>query len=295
MRIAVTGGAGFIGHALVTRAREVGHSVVVLDDLSNASAGGQDELIEIDIAEGVDPQLLRGVETVVHLAAMHFIPACNADPLRCWRSNVRGTENVLESSIAAGVRRLVFSSSAAVYAPSSGALSEDSSELAPIDIYGRSKQACEFLLRDPSIAKQIDVRIARLFNVYGPGDMTPHLIPILAEKILSGEKEIQVGNLDTRRDYVFVGDVASILLKLATLDAAVSSPVNVGTGVTHSGNEVFALLAELTGADCKPVLDASRFRDADNPVLLADNSRISSLWDGPVAFRDGLQELLASL
>ena len=140
------------------------------------------------------------------MAAIHFIPACEADPLACIRVNVEGTEALLEACAKTdSVEAVVVASSAAVYRPSELAHDEDSDLLT--DIYGHSKLWTEHLGKLFHARSGVPIGIARFFNVYGPGETNPHLIPTVLRQVENGD-EISLGNLTTRRDYVFVGDVS---------------------------------------------------------------------------------------
>ena len=153
-------------------------------------------------------------QVVIHLAALHFIPACNRDPQRAIRVNVDGTQGVLKAAAdAASVVGVVVASTAAVYAPSTEAHSE-SSTIGPTDIYGLTKLWSEQLAELFARSTGKSVGIARLFNVFGPGETNPHLIPTIVRQLQQGP-ELRLGNLSTKRDYVYVEDVARGLIALA--------------------------------------------------------------------------------
>ena len=287
MRCLVTGGCGFVGAALVRRLLAEGYEVVVVDDLSRGSREnlGADlarvSVLEQDVTHG-----LTGIfssfrpEAVFHLAALHFIPDCDADPARCLRVNVDGTRSVLEAVGAlSDPVSLVLASSAAVYAPADGPHREQEDSLGPVDVYGYSKLWAEELAAGFAARTGTAVGIARLFNVFGPGETNAHFIPSLICQMKSGEP-VRLGNLSSRRDYVFVDDVADALLRLARygLDGQ-SATVNVGSGRAYSGNEVVEALAGLAEAGVAPVTDPSRLRPVDRPVLLADPTLAQKLLD----------------
>ena len=287
MRYLVTGGCGFVGSALVRRLLAEPCEVVVVDDLSRGSVEnlGPDQdrvrVIEQDVT-----QSLRRIfssfqpHAVIHLAALHFIPDCDADPARCLRVNVDGTRSVLEAASAlSDPVSLVLASSAAVYAPADGPHREQEDSLGPVDVYGYSKLWAEELAAGFAARTGTAVGIARLFNVFGPGETNAHFIPSLISQMKAGES-VRLGNLSSKRDYVFVDDVADALLRLARygLDGQ-SATVNVGSGRAYSGNEVVEALAGLAEAGVAPVTDPSRLRPVDRPVLLADPTLAQKLLD----------------
>jgi UDP-glucose 4-epimerase len=225
------------------------------------------------------------------LAALHFIPHCDADPQRCLSINVEGTQNVLDAVLpSASVRALVFASTAAVYAPDERAHDENS-RLAPTDVYGLSKLAGEQLVSRASDRYDVPVGIARLFNVYGPGETNPHLIPAVIQQAEAGER-LALGNLSTARDYVFTDDVARGLTAL--LDASLAGQTmtcNLGTGEARRGDDVVAAVGDLVERQLVVDTDPERVRQSDRPVLQADASRALDLlaWSPQVSFAAGLQ------
>ena len=287
MRCLVTGGCGFLGSALVRRLLAESHEVLVVDDLSRGSREnlGPDQARVRVIEQDVTHSLSRifasfQPQAVFHLAALHFIPDCDADPARCLRVNVDGTRSVLEAASALGDPvSLVLASSAAVYAPADGPHREQEDSLGPVDVYGYSKLWAEELAAGFAARTGTAVGIARLFNVFGPGETNAHFIPSLISQMKAG-KSVRLGNLSSKRDYVFVDDVADALLRLARygLDGQ-SATVNVGSGRAYSGNEVVEALAGLAEAGVAPVTDPSRLRPVDRPVLLADPTLAQKLLD----------------
>lgn len=299
MRCLVTGGCGFVGAALVRRLLAEGCEVVVVDDFSRGSREnlGPDlarvRVIEQDVTAG-----LGGVfgsfqpQAVFHLAARHFIPDCDADPARCLRVNVGGTRSVLDA--AAALREpasVVLASSAAVYAPADGPHREQEDSVGPIDVYGYSKLWAEELAAGFAARTGTGVAIVRLFNVFGPGETNAHLIPSLISQMKAGTP-VRLGNLSSRRDYVFVDDVADALLRLARHGAdGRSATVNVGSGRAYTGREVVETLAALAAADVAPVTDPGRLRPVDRPVLLADPTLAQKLvdWAPRTSLAEGLR------
>ena len=287
MRYLVTGGCGFVGSALVRRLLAEPCEVVVVDDLSRGSVEnlGPDQdrvrVIEQDVTQSLG-RIFSSFQphAVIHLAALHFIPDCDADPARCLRVNVDGTRSVLEAASAlSDPVSLVLASSAAVYAPADGPHREQEDSLGPVDVYGYSKLWAEELAAGFAARTGTAVGIARLFNVFGPGETNAHFIPSLISQMKAGES-VRLGNLSSKRDYVFVDDVADALLRLARygLDGQ-SATVNVGSGRAYSGNEVVEALAGLAEAGVAPVTDPSRLRPVDRPVLLADPTLAQKLLD----------------
>jgi UDP-glucose 4-epimerase len=299
MRCLVTGGCGFVGAALVRRLLADSCEVLVVDDLSRGALenlgpdGAKVRVIRQDVAESLSRVFSAfQPQAVFHLAALHFIPDCDADPARCLRVNVDGTRSVLDA--AAALREpaaLVVASSAAVYAPADGPHQEQGDSLGPVDVYGYSKLWTEELAAAFAARTGTGVGIARLFNVFGPGETNAHFIPSLICQMKAAES-VRLGNLSSRRDYVFVDDVADALVRLARYCAdGQSATVNVGSGRAYAGDEVVEALAGLTAAGVAPITDPGRLRPVDRPVLLADPTLAQKLldWTPRTSLVDGLR------
>ncbi len=277
--------------------------VLVIDDLSVGSPGNLDDardavdLVECDIRDRdrvVEAFTEFRPDAVIHTAALHFIPACNRDPKACVDINVGGTQAVLDGAAATAPGAVVLVSSAAVYAPSEAAHPDDG-EVGPTDVYGLSKLWTEQLGELFHARTRIPVRAARLFNVFGPGETNPHLIPAVLVQALRGD-ELRLGNLATSRDYIYVEDVARGLIALAG-DGLGDDPLtcNLGAERAIDGNEIVAAVGRLLGRELRVLADPERMRPSDRPVLLSDCSRAHERldWTARWGLEDGLAAALA--
>jgi UDP-glucose 4-epimerase len=296
----VTGGAGFIGPHLVQRLLADGNRVVSFDNYATGSArnlpaGDELQVVEGDLRdrEGLAAALRQAApDAVMHLAAIHYIPYCNQHPDEAMDVNVGGTFNLLEAAKDVGVSRIVMASSAAVYPIQDHACREDE-PTGPTDIYGATKVALEALGQSFAAETGVPVTSARFFNVYGPGETNPHVIPdILAQ--LDGDEPVRLGNMTPKRDYVHVNDVADALMALLAHEHAEHRSFNIGTGTEHSVADLIEVLSGLLGRDVAVVSEAGRRRRLDRQHLLSDISRIRDEvgWEPKVALADGLRELL---
>jgi UDP-glucose 4-epimerase len=297
----ITGGYGFIGSPLCVELVSRGHSVAVLD---NGRRGGPQNLplavrqevrdFQGDVRNCDELQAALAAfqpDAVIHLAAIHFIPDCEANPAEAISINVGGTQAVFQAAYLSDVRNVVFASSAAVYSPGLGPHREDN-RLAPTDIYGLTKLWTEHLGALHHQRTGARVIGARLFNVYGPGETNPHIIPEIVRQA-SKSDVMALGNLATRRDYVYVADVARALAEMVAPGGPDEFLVcNVGTGYERDGYDLVDGIGEVLGQHLRIEVDPARVRASDRPSLLSDSSLATSRfgWRPEVPFVQGLAE-----
>lgn len=288
-KILVTGGAGFIGSHLTKDLLTEGAKVLVIDNLFV----GKEEFIpdgasfeEIDIRSKNMKNIIEKFEpdVIIHLAAIHYIPYCNTNPEETYDVNVMGTRKLLEISHKID---FIFASSASVYPPVKGPLTENMH--GPMDIYGKTKLIGEDLM------KLISERaiITRFFNVYGSNDINPHLIPEIIKQMKEGKREIELGNITPKRDYIHVDDVCEAIIAL--LKHRNLGTYNIGTGVEYSVKEVIEIISEIIGEKINIIQDRGRMRKVERENLLADITKIKRdiAWKPRIKLKDGLRELLA--
>src|SRR5215469_222671 len=301
MRILVTGGAGYVGRALTARLlRELGVELHVLDNL----ASGEQRLRALDLTRltvhrvdlrdaGAVGALMRALapSVVFHLAAVHYIPACEAAPGDAVSINVSGTVNLLHSAIERP--KFVFASTAAVYGPSERPHVENSDGIGPVDVYGLTKLQAERYLEYFHALGKIDAVIVRLFNVIGPGETNPHLVPAIIRQISRGERKVRLGNLFPKRDYIHVEDAAEGFVRLARVADKPAAPLvsNLGTGQMFSVREIVDRIAAAAGVQLEIEPDPARMRTNDRPLLCASTQRLQALtgWLPGTSVSDSLR------
>ncbi len=287
MRIIVTGGNGYVGREVTRRLMET-HTVRVVDSVRyGAIRFTSDELSRIDFmtTDLNDPAATYDAvagfrpDAVIHLAAIHYIPECETNPSLAVRTNVSGTQNLL----AACPRRcrFVFASSGAVYKPDDLPHCEDTAQIEPSDVYGFSKLHGEHYVRYAARAHGLSAVVVRLFNVIGPGETNPHLLPEIVAQLKSGRTTIRLGNLWPKRDYIHVQDAAAGFVATALhsdIADGETVTVNLGTSRSYSVADIVDKLRVITGSDIALTQDETRVRSVDRPFLAADNSRIRNLF-----------------
>ncbi len=295
MRILVTGGAGYIGSVVVKELVEVGHQVVVIDNLQTGH--GQAVARDTTFVPGdlCDRKLVADlvqreqVEGVIHFAAEALVGESMSDPSKFFRNNVCCGINLLDAMVAGGVKKIVFSSSAATYGePASVPVREDA-PTAPTNPYGESKLTFEKILRWYKQIHGIAYVSLRYFNAAGATeslgeDHSPetHLIPLVLEAALGGRPSVKIYGQDYQtpdgtcvRDFVHVLDLAAVHI-LAMKDTN-STIYNVGTGQGHSVKEVIAAAERVTGK--KIPIEVTARRPGDPARLVADGSKIQGELD----------------
>lgn len=299
--VLITGGAGFIGRALVARCLNSNMNVAVLDNLS---AGRRENLARfvrhISFTEGdiLDADKLDEVmaqvrpNIVFHLAALHFIPFCNAHPRETIRVNVEGTHLVLDAASRYGARVAVLASTGAFYPSQATPLSEET-DAVPSDIYGLSKLMAEQVTQYVSANTGMTCVAARLFNTYGPYETNPHLIPEIINGLKNGNG-VKLGNIHTKRDYIYVDDVAELLYSCAVTTSEGYTTVNIGTGQEHSAEDIVGVIAGLLKRNITISIENQRRRNNDKLHQLADIRRLESMTGlrPRYALTDGLRQLL---
>ena len=213
---------------------------------------------------------------VVHLAAIHFIPACEADPGWAAAVNVTGTVNMLKATPAGAT--FVLASTAAVYAPEDIAHEERRSATRPMDIYGLTKLHGEDYVAHFHRTGALNGVIVRLFNVVGPGETNPHLAPAIIRQLTDGNRQVGLGNLFPKRDYLHVFDAAEGVLRLSRMPRGDAPTIcNLGSGQAHSVEAMVRAIGAAAGVDLDIRQDPTRVRAVDRPMLLASTDRLQEL------------------
>ncbi len=300
--VLVTGGAGYIGSHVVLQLRARGERVVVVDDLSTGfrPAVGDTPLVVGDVG---DQRLLarvmaeHEVGTVMHFAARTIVPESVREPLRYYGNNTAATRNLLEECMRGGVRRFVFSSTAAVYGIPAGGVAREDMPLAPINPYGTSKLMSEWILRDLAAVSDFRYVSLRYFNVAGSdtqcriGQATAKatlLVKVACETVVGKRTHVSIYGTDYDtpdgtgiRDYIHVEDLARAhLAALDYLRAGGSSRVlNCGYGHGYSVREVLASVNRVAGRAI-PVREEPR-REGDPDRLVAAAGLVRSVlgWE----------------
>ena len=307
--VLVTGGAGYIGSHAVLALKDAGWRVAVIDDLSNGSRDVVPEDVPFyqgSIAERVlvDSVIDEcGIRAIMHFAGSIVVPESVVHPLKYYANNTLASHSLVSAAVDAGVKHILFSSTAAVYgAPDRVPIVEDDPKL-PINPYGASKLMTERMLEDASAAHPFNYGALRYFNVAGAdpkgrtgqiGKGSTHLIKIACEAAVGKRPQVAVYGNDYPtpdgtciRDYIHVSDLAAA--HVAALEWLVAHPgenlaMNCGYGKGLSVSQVLDAVDRLTNEPVKRVIEGRRA--GDPPELVADNNRLLETLDWRPAYAD---------
>ena len=300
MKVLVVGGAGYIGSHMVLALHQAGHEVVTLDNLSTGHRDAvlAGEWVLGDLADPVALEALfsgRRFEAVLHFASSIQVGESVRQPLLYYQNNVANTLNLLQAMVRHGVRRLIFSSTAALFGNPVRPRIDETHPRQPINPYGRSKWMVEQVLADADQAHGLRSICLRYFNAAGADPLArvgerhepeTHLIPLVLQAASGRRPDITVHGTDYDtpdgtciRDYIHVADLAEAhLLALETLARKDSSDAfNLGNGNGYSVQQVIDSVRRVTGRDVT-VRHGPR-REGDPAVLVADSARAQALLD----------------
>lgn len=310
MRVLVAGGAGYVGSHVLRALVAAGWEAVVLDNLSTGHAaavaratGGRAELVVGNVGDCElvrDVLISRKIGAVVHCAAASLVGESMANPSKYWRNNVQEAIGLLDAMVLAGVDKIVFSSSAAVYGEPVAVPIEETHPKSPTSTYGMTKLAIEHMLQSYSAAHSMRCVSLRYFNAAGadePGDIgeahnpETHLIPIVLQAALEQRAEVRVFGTDYDtpdgtcvRDYIHVSDLADAhvlaLQRMHEMEmsgrAARAEAFNLGSGTGFTVRQVIECAREVVGTEATiRAVDGQR-RPGDPAVLVASSERAKS-------------------
>ena len=303
--VLVTGADGFIGSHLTELLLSLGFRVRALAQYNSFNSWGWLEGItspglEVVCGDVRDSDFCReitaGCGTVFHLAALIAIPYSYIAPESYVDTNIKGTMNMCQAARAAGVDRIIVTSTSEVYGTALEVPIPESHPRQPQSPYSATKIGADAIAESVYNSFGLPLVIARPFNTYGPRQSARAIIPTIISQIASGMRTIKVGDLSPTRDFNYVADTCRGFVALAQAPGIEGRNINIATGTEVSMAETLRLIAEIMGVDVQYVVDPERLRPSKSEVrrLCGDNTLITTLtdWRPQVSLREGLERTI---
>lgn len=297
-RVLVTGGAGFIGSEMIRQLLEKKAIVTVLDNF----ASGKKEYIPSNkklrvitgdiVDEKIVKKAVKDQEIVYNLAALPFIPDSYHYPVDFFETNTIGNLNVLWESIKSkSIEVFIQISTSESYGSAQYSPMDENHPTTPYSTYAVSKLAADRAAFTLHKENGIPVVVIRPFNTYGPRFTQPYIIPEIINQLLSGVKELSLGNINATRDFTFVQDTVNGFLKAANEKKAIGEIINIGSGTEIKMQELAQKIIKISGKNVKIKIDESRLRPYDVNRLICDNKKAKKLlkWEPMISMDEGLK------
>ncbi len=302
-RYLITGMAGFIGSTLAHKLVEQNHDVIGIDNLSTGRLENLEQikssvrLIEADIQDLDEVRkACKGVDFVLHQAALASVPRSVKDPLTSHGSNINGTLNVLLAARDAGVSRVVFAASSSAYGNQATQPKVEEMYPQPLSPYAVQKLSCEYYIQSFCNVYNMEAICLRYFNIFGPRQAadSPYsgVIAQFIYKMMKGETPTINGDGATSRDFTYVDNAvqANLLACHAPAECANGRVFNVGTGRSHTLNDLYQALANILNFGEKPAYGSPREGDVQHSLASIDRARKELNYRPDQDFYDGLSK-----
>jgi NAD dependent epimerase/dehydratase len=307
-RVLVTGAGGFIGSHLVEALAQAGAQVRALVHYNSRSSVGNLAFADAEIRKSVeivfgdvrDPFMIKNAvqsrEVVFHLAALIGIPYSYHAPQSYVETNIHGTLNVLEAARAAGVARVVHTSTSEVYGTAQYVPIDEEHPLQAQSPYAASKVGADSMAWSYFLSFDLPVAVIRPFNAFGPRQSARAVIPTILSQLAGRLPTLRVGSLAPVRDFTYVKDLARAFLCIGDADEAVGTVINVGSGAGVTIGELVDRCCRIAGHRPAINMDEDRVRPERSEVmrLICDNTKAASIagWRPRYSLEDGLAETL---
>ncbi len=302
----ITGIAGFVGSSIAHRLVELGHQVTGIDNLSTGRLENLEDIrssitfykADIQDLEAVQ-QACLGIDYVMHQAALASVPRSVKDPLTSHESNINGTLNVLLAARDARVKRIVYAASSSAYGDQPTQPKHEEMSPSPLSPYAVQKLTCEYYIQSFCRVYGMEGVCLRYFNIFGPRQAadSPYsgVIAQFIYKMMAGETPTINGDGSTSRDFTFIANAvnANLLACQAPAEVATGRVFNVGTGYSHTLNDLYAALAEILNFKAKPMYGPTRAGDVQHSLASIERGRRELGYTPQADFHAGLKKTVA--
>jgi len=304
LKALVTGGAGFIGHHLVSGLLDRGDQVAIIDDFSTGQRSRLDQFGDgLVVVEGsiLDPSALdaasAGCEVIFHEAAIPSVARSLATPLATNEANVTGTIQVMLAAARNHVRRVILAGSSSVYGVPEHLPCRESQRPAPSSPYGASKLAAEHYLNTLGLLHGIETVVLRYFNVFGPGQDPDSeyaaVVPKFVTAVLEAGQPVIYGTGEISRDFTYIDNVVSANLRAASSDAPSGFTCNVACGDRYTLVELLGTICDAVGRQVEPTFGPPREGDILHSQADITVAREKLGYGVTVPFREGISRTVA--
>ncbi|KEI92427.1 GDP-mannose 4,6-dehydratase [Clostridium botulinum] len=298
MKVLVSGGAGFIGSNLVDKLINLGHNVCIIDNLSTGNINNVNKKAQLYINDILDPNVSKIFEKekfdiVYHLAAQIDVQKSITNPIFDSNVNVCGTINIINNCVNYNVKKIVYSSSAAVYGHPEYLPIDEGHGIMPISYYGLSKYTAEEYIRVFSNLNNLDFTILRYANVYGIRQDPKGeggVISIFMNSLFKKQPLYIFGDGSALRDYIFVEDIVDA--NIAALSSGSKERFNIGTGVYTSVKELAENMIDIIGLKCNIEHASARKGDIANSYFNISKAKNKLNWIPKFSLEDGLKKTI---
>jgi len=300
-KILVTGGAGFIGSEVVRQITNSGGKVIVFDNFSSGKKEYLKNVPNIEIIKGdiknkiLLEKLMKKCEYVINLAALPFIPDSYNFPQQFFDVNTNGTLNVILAAMKnPKIKNFVHISTSEVYGTAKKIPMNEDHPTLPHSTYAVSKLAADRAVFTIHKEHDFPAVIIRPFNSFGPRITQPYIIPEIISQFKKDNNEINLGNVDSARDFTFVTDTANGIIKALFAEKAIGETINLGSGRSYKIKQIVKIIGTIMNKKYKIKSDKQRIRPFDVNRLECDNRKAKKLlnWKISTSFKEGLEETI---
>ena len=296
--VVVTGGLGFIGSHIVDELVKA-NNVTIIDNFSSGKLNNLDnpehenlEIIEADLNDVDLNEIFNGKDYVFHLAALASVPGSVADPLEYNKTNVDATVKLLIAAKNQNIKKVVFSSSSAIYGENPKIPLKESEPYMPLSPYASQKASCELYLKSFYESYGLNYIALRYFNVFGPrqdiNSQYAAVIPKFIHSLINGEQAIIYGDGEQSRDFIFVKNIVKANIKAAESDY--NGVVNIASGEAITINQLYYIIKDVLGSDFEPKYLDERSGDIKHSAANIENLKNINLEINNSNFKKQLED-----